>query len=281
MSNPKVKQPLVGSFSLTWQTIKTVKKFWRPLLGIVVVYLLLNIVFASGLSSLSSGVDSINQNLHSHSVGAALGGFGLLIGSAGSSGSSTGSTLQIMLFIIESLVIIWALRHLLAGKEISVKQAYYHAGAPLVPFLLIIAVLILQLLPITLGGSILAAILSSALINSALANALFILFFLVFAGWSVYMLSSSVFALYIVTLPDMQPRAALRSAKKLVSERRPIVIRRVLFLPLFLFVAITAIMLPVILFAINFAAPIFYLLGMLSILFVHTYLYSLYRELIS
>ena len=275
------KKPLIGSFRLTWQAINTIKKFWKTLLGIVAVYLLLNIVFASGLSGLSSGVDSVKQNLQGHSIGSALGGLSLLIGSAGASGSSTGSTLQAVLLIIESLVIIWAIRHLLAGRQISVKEAYYKSADPLVPFVLVIGVIILQLLPIILGGSILAAILSSAFVGSSAANVVFVVLFSALAAWSIYMVSSSIFGLYIVTLPDMQPRVALRSAKNLVRFRRWAIVRKVLFLPVFILAVMAVAMVPVILFAISLAAPVFYILSMLSILFVHTYLYSLYRELLA
>lgn len=274
------KKPLIGSFRLTWRAVKTIRQFWKPLFGILAVYLILNIFFASGLSSLTGSVDSIKQNLDSRSIGSAVGGLSLLIGSAGASGSTTGAALQSVLLVVGSLVIIWAIRHLLAGKSITVKQAYYKGPAPVVPFLLIIAVLILQLLPITLGGRVLAAILSSAFVNSGAANVIFVVLFLALAYWSIYMLSGSIFALYIVTLPDMQPRMALRSAKRLVSLRRFAIIRKVVFLPVFILVVMGIIMVPIISFSIGLATPTFYILSILSILFAHTYLYSLYRELL-
>jgi hypothetical protein len=273
-------KPLISSFSLCLVSIKTICRFWKPLLGILAVYLVLNIIFASGLSGLSGSVNSIKQDFNGHSLGSGIGGLSLLIGTAGASGSGTGSALQAALLIIESLVIIWAIRHLLAGRFINIKQAYYKGPAPIIPFLLVLAVLIIQLLPITLGGSILAAILSSAFLNSSAANVLFVVLFLALAFWSIYMVSASIFGLYIVTLPGMEPIAALRSSKKLVEFRRSDVIRKVLFMPLFVGVVMGVIMVPIILVAVGIAAPIFYLLSVLSILFAHTYLYSLYRELL-
>jgi hypothetical protein len=277
------RSPLIGSFKLTWQVFKTLRQFWRPLGGIVLVYLILNIIFASGISNISSAFDNIKSDLNTgggHALWHAAGGFGSLVGSAGSSTSSTGSTLQSILFVIESLVIIWALRHLLSGQGISVKMAYYRAMYPLIPFLLVIAVIIIQLLPVTIGGTILAAVATSVFTDTGIATFITGIFFVLLAAWSIYMICASVFAVYIVTLPDVQPRQALRSAKDLVDFRRALVIRRVLFLPVFIFVVMGLIIIPLIMFASAVVPVVFYILSMLAILFVHTYLYSLYRGLL-
>ncbi|MBX4199736.1 hypothetical protein KW789_02475 [Candidatus Saccharibacteria bacterium] len=278
--------PLPNVLKLTTQVFSIYKKFWRPLLGIVVVYLVLNVIFASGMSNLTSSVNDIKANLNdstgstAHPLTKAISGFGTLVGTAGVSGSASGSILQSVLFVLESLVIIWALRQLLAGKIIGVKEAYYHSMYPLVPFLLIIFVIILELLPITVGAAFLTAVLTSAVSSLTLASWLSWMFFLLLAGWSFYMLSSSIFALYIVTLPEMMPRDALRSAKNLVRYRRWAVIGRVVYMPLFILFAMAVIIVPLILVASFLVAPVFYILGMLAILFMHSYLYSLYRGLL-
>jgi hypothetical protein len=277
------RKPLIGSFKLTFRVFQIFVKFWKSLGGIVLVYLILNVVFASGISNVSATFKNIKDNLNTgggQALWHAAGGFGSLIGSAGSSSSATGSSLQTALFIIESLVIIWALRHLLSGQKISIKQAYYRSMFPLIPFLLVIAVIIIQLLPASVGGSVLAVITNSALTNASAATAASIILLILLAGWSIYMVSASVFALYIVTLPEIEPRQALRSAKDLVKFRRWAVIRRVLFMPLFIVAVMAVIIIPLILYASVLVPAVFYILSMLTILFVHTYLYSLYRELL-
>jgi len=272
---------LPGSFRLTWQVFGIIRTYWKPLGGIVLVYLILNIIFASGISGLSSSVAEIKANLENgDKFWNAVGGFSSLVGSAGAGGSQTASILQSVLIILESLVIIWALRQLLAGNAIRVKQAYYQAMAPLIPFVLVIAVIFIQLLPLTLGAPIIGTILATIFSSGGLLTTLFVLIFSALAIWSFYMISSSVFALYIVTLPDMQPRQALRSAKNLVRFRRWPLMRRIFFLPIFIVVVMAALVVPLILFVSFLVAPVFYILSMLVILFVHTYLYSLYRSLL-
>jgi len=280
----KSRQPLPGSFKLTAHVFGILRQYWKPLGGIVIVYLLLNIVFASGISNVSSAFDNIKANLNasnSNGLAHAAGGFASLVGSAGASGSATGSTFQSVLFVIESLVIIWALRHLLSGQTISVKQAYYKSMTPLIPFLLVVAVIIVQLLPVTIGATVLAAIATSVFTGSGAATFVSAVAFIGLAIWSIYMVSASVFALYIVTLPDIQPRQALRSAKDLVRYRRLAVIRKVFFLPLLILAIMAVIMVPLILYVPFIVPAVFYALSMMAILFVHTYLYSLYRGLIA
>jgi hypothetical protein len=278
-----LKRPrLIGSFRLTRSVLVTIRKYWRTLLGIILVYLILNVIFG-GISNISSNFETIKTDLKSSGgsgVWSAAKGFAALVGSSGTSGSATGSSLQAFLFIIVSLVIIWALRHLMSGRKVRVKTAYYNSTLPLIPFLLVILVILIQLLPMTIGGAVLAVIANSVFTNSGAATAAAIIAFALLAAWSIYMVCSSIFAAYIVTLPDMMPRQALKSAAELVQYRRLIVIRRILFMPLFIFVVMGAIITPLILWASFIVPAVFFCLTALALLFAHTYLYSLYRSLL-
>ncbi|OGL25957.1 hypothetical protein A2708_02210 [Candidatus Saccharibacteria bacterium RIFCSPHIGHO2_01_FULL_49_21] len=279
--------PLPGSFRHSWRSLKVIKQYWPPLFGIMAVYLILNVIFASGISSLNAAVNDIKFNLEISDsenlspLGTALSGFSNLVASAGTSGSSTGSVLQTFLIVIVSLVLIWALRHLLAGKKVRVKQAYYSAMSPLIPFLLVLVVIFIQLLPVLIGVPLASAILAAVFPSGgALASLTLIAVSVSFLGWSLYMLSSSVFSIYIVTLPDMPPRRALKSAKDLVKFRRWTLMRRLIYLPIFILVVMGLIVVPLIIYATFLVAPVFFGLGVLSLLFIHVYLYTLYRELI-
>ncbi|HVI60648.1 MAG TPA: hypothetical protein VM535_00655, partial [Candidatus Saccharimonadales bacterium] len=99
--------------------------------------------------------------------------------------------------------------------------------------------------------------------------------------FSLYMISSSLFALYIVTLPDMTPRKALRSARELVRDRRWTVLRKILCLPVILFLGAALVMVPIIIWLTPLAQWVFFLLTMFALVAVNTYMYSLYRELLN
>jgi hypothetical protein len=97
---------------------------------------------------------------------------------------------------------------------------------------------------------------------------------------SLYMVTSSVFALYIVTLPNMTPMRALRSARGLVLGRRWTVLRKLLFLPIALFLLGALIMLPLIWFWAPAATWVFFALSMACLAALHSYMYALYRSLL-
>jgi len=281
-----VRTPIPNSFKLTGQVFGIFKKFWKPLGGIVLVYLILNIVFASGIGSLSNTVSSIKADLnstsnHAHPIVSGSSSFLTLVGSAGASSTTTGSALQTVLIVIESLVIIWALRQLLAGNKIGIKQSYYSSMTPLIPFLIVGFFIILQLLPAAIGAAVFSTVVSSVGSVSGVVTFAFGALFALLAVWSIYMISASIFAVYIVTLPGTYPRSALKSAKNLVHYRRWMVLRRVLFLPIILLLIMAVIVVPLILYATFLVVPVFYVLSMLAILFIHAYLYSLYRGLLT
>src|SRR5207244_305337 len=57
------KGKLPNSFRLVGQVYRLFKANWQKLLGIVLVYLILNIVFASGIGTISSTINTIKDNL--------------------------------------------------------------------------------------------------------------------------------------------------------------------------------------------------------------------------
>jgi hypothetical protein len=67
----------------------------------------------------------------------------------------------------------------------------------------------------------------------------------------------------------------------LVRHRRFAVIRRLLFLPCIIFIGLLVVLLPVIFFVTPLAALLFFIFLMGIIVVVHSYLYTLYRELLS
>ncbi len=285
----RIKHPV--KLPSAWRVAKAAAKtLWQHkglFLGITLVYGLLNLVLVQGLAS-NTDVTSLKNTLnlvftgHLGSLASSLAVFAVLVGSAGNGSSQTAGAYQLFLVLITSLAVIWALRQVLAGtKKIRIRDTYYRGTYPLVPFILVLLVVGLQLLPLVVG---------SALYNLVVANGIAIYFVEKFA-WallagllallSLYLVSSSLFALYIVTLPDMTPMKALRSARQLVRNRRWVVVRKILFLPILLLVAAAMIMVPIIIWLTALSQWVFFLLTMLAVAATHSYMYGLYRELLN
>ena len=182
--------------------------------------------------------------------------------------------------MITSLAVIWALRQVLAGVRVRVRDAYYLGMYPLIPFILVLLVIAVQLLPLVIGGTIYGIVISNGIAVYTVEKLAFALLFILLALLSLYMLSSSLFALYIVTLPDMTPMKALRSARELVRHRRWTVLRKILCLPIILLIVAAVIMVPIIIVLTPLAQWVFFVLTMFAVAAVHTYMYTLYRELL-
>jgi hypothetical protein len=275
---PNVVKLTKSSVKLAWQH----KKLFT---GIILIYGLLNLIFVRGLaggSDLGSLKDSFDQVFQGNfgSLASGLGVFITLVGSSGNSSSDTAGAYQTFLGLIASLAVIWALRQVMAGSYVRVRDAYYKGMYPLIPFILVVMVIGLQLIPLFAGVTLYSLVVSNGIAVGGGQFAWFI-FCILLSLLSLYMISSSIFALYIVTLPDMTPLKALRSARELVRYRRWTVLRKVLWLPLYLLLVAAVIMLPIIIWLTVMAQWIFFILTMVALLAVHAYMYTLYRELLN
>jgi hypothetical protein len=287
---PKPAIPQVARLPSAWQiTRRAADYLWqykKVFIGITVVYGLLNLLLVQGLAN-NTDVASLKHNLnqvfngHFGSLASSLSVFAVLVSSAGNGSSQTAGAYQLFLWLITSLAVIWAFRQLLAGSQLRIRDAYYRGMYPLIPFILVLGVIGLQLLPLLIGSALYSLVISNGIAVYVVEKLFWALLFILLALVSLYMLSSSIFALYIVTLPDMTPIKALRSARQLVKGRRWTVLRKVLCLPVILLVAAAVIMLPIIIWLTPLSQWLFFLLTMFGLVAIHGYLYTLYRELLN
>jgi hypothetical protein len=138
----------------------------------------------------------------------------------------------------------------------------------------------LQLVPLAIGGGLYSAVIGNGIAVHLWEKAFWLLLFIGLGFWSLRMITASIFAIYVITLPDMTPLRAYRSAKQLVYGRRLLLWRKLIFLPVVLLVLAAAIELPLIFFLTPVAVWIFFGLSMVALPVVHGYLYNLYRAML-
>lgn len=281
----KPTRKLPAAFRLFAQACTMPARHWEIFGGILLIYAVLNIVLIGGLVGSDELValkdvlaDTFTGQFGSVTTGLALFGF-LITEGSGSVASGVASAYQTMLLLLISLALIWALRQVYAGHKVRVRDAFYQGMHPLVQYILVMLVIGLQLVPAVLGGFFFVIL--AGILQHTYELVLISIVLLALLSASVYMLISSVFALYIVTLPNMTPLEALRSAKDIVRYRRAKVLLKLLFLPLALIVAAAIIMVPVALLLTPLAAVMFFALSIVGVLIIHSYMYALYRELIA
>lgn len=276
---------LPGALRLFAVSLATLKKRWRVFGGIVLIYGILNIVLVQGFSAaedLTEIKNSLNDLFAGDFAGLAAGAtlFLQMLSTSGNTGNPTAGAYQLILVLIVSLALIWTLRQVYAGHKVRIRDSFYRGMNQFVPFMLVLAAVALQLLPAFFGAFLYVQIATNGVAATGLELALWAGVFFVLAVTSLYMLCSSLFALYVVSLPGMTPLAALRSARNLVRHRRWTVIRKILFLPAALIVLAGIIVIPLIMFATPLATWMFLVLSIAVIAVIHSYMYALYRALL-
>lgn len=274
---------VASSFKLFGRAIMIIRNHWEIFGGLLLIYAFLNTVLTAG-SLLRTDLNEIRAQLLSGDsighLGAGITMFETLLASGTGTASGPSGAYQMLLLIVMSLAMVWALRQLSAGSKIRVRDALYNSSYPLVQLLLVFLMVCIHLLPATLGSYLLYVLIGLGVIIDGWQQAIvYAISFLLYA-WTFYLLIASVIALYIVTLPGMTPLKALRSAKEIVRYRRAVVLRKLLFLPLALLVLGAVVVIPVTLVLPVVATILFFILSMASLPVVHAYLYMLYRELI-
>jgi hypothetical protein len=273
---------LPAAWTIGQQALRLLWTYKNSFSLLALTYALLTFVFVREFSGgidvqgLRSDFNSVFGTDKSLNTSAAI--FATLL-TSGSSSSTLGSAYQWIFLVTVSLATIWALRMSKAGENWDVKDAFYKGMYPLVPFVLVILLVTLELLPFFLGATA-YSIASGSVAISFVEKLPWLIVFIALSIVSAYLLITSLVAVYAVTLPDMTPLQALRSAKQLVDGRRLQVLRKMLFLPFALLLILGLIVLPVILILPVIAQWLFFGLSMVALIVVHAYMYELYRNLL-
>ncbi len=278
-------KPLPKARIIFWRVLQ---QFWqnRELFGgVILVYGILNLVLVRGLSgSANLAAFKAQTEALAHGVTGGLltsfGGFAYLLSTSGSGNAATSGVYQSLLLLICSLAFIWVLRQTIAHHRVRIRDSFYHGMYPLIPFLLTFLLLAIQLLPLVIGGSLYSLVTLSGIEVYIWGRLFWLALFILLALWSLRMVTATIFALYIVTLPDMTPMKAYKSARQLVYGRRLLLWRKIIFLPVALLAVAAAIEIPLIFFATPLAQWVLFALSMAALPVVHGYLYNLYREML-
>lgn len=187
---------------------------------------------------------------------------------------------------------VWLLRVILAGRKPKLRDGVYNAGAPIVSTTFVSLLAVLQLLPVALvlfgyNSAVVSGLLEGGVEAMVFWGAAALLTIL-----SLYWLTATFIALVIVTLPGMYPMQAIRTAGDLVVGRRLRILLRLLWMLLVVAVAWALIAIPVILFDgwlksvwqaiawMPIVPVLLLLLGSVTIVWVASYIYLLYRRIV-
>lgn len=277
------RSPLPASWTIGRRAFAVVRRHAGLFTQLALVYLVLDLLVVRSITAFN-----VNGLRESIDAGALLSSFSifsaLFANAATGTAQAASAAYRFFLLILMSLAVIWALRQVYAATADqpapSLKATMYQSTGPLVQFLLLLLLLGLQLVPLLLGLTIYTLIVGGGIAVTIVEQLIFFAVLLATAMLSLYWLPRTAVALYIVTLPGIQPLQAYRSAKDLIRGRRLSVLRKLLFLPLALFVIAAVIMVPAILIWAPLAQWLFFAMTAVGFIAIHAYLFTLYRELL-
>lgn len=276
---------LPSSLTILKKSFSLIKPQWKLFVGITIVYSLFCLVLIGGVSSFAVAdlKAQVNEllNRNANDVWSSTVVFIYLANRSGLLAAGTAGAYQSLVILITSLALIWSIRQIYADPAVRlrIRDGYYRGVYPLVQFMIVLFVVFVQSLPAILG-LFLYNLVTGSIASTSLELAIWAIVAIILVIWSLYMLASSLFAVYIVCLPDMTPMVALRTARNLVRARRWTVLRKIIALPVLLSLVSGLIVIPIIVFLPSVAGAVFVFLSMFSLVVVHAYMYVLYRELL-
>ena len=229
--------------SLTSQASAAFKmffKFWKIFLPLLLIFVglyifLIGAMSENTLADVKANVEQTNKDVADGKIGT-VGKAGLtLLGIISTGGLTTMNDAQIviavLLFVIIWLVTIYLARHLLAGhQEIKMRDGFYSALSPLVSTLVVGLIIFLEAVPIMLTIIVFQVALTTEFLSTPFYALLFFMFAALMITLSLYLLSSSFFAIIVVSAPGLYPLTAVRMAKNLIMGRRLRFLIRVFYL---------------------------------------------------
>ncbi len=283
-AKPKLEQ--VREFSTSWQLLRrSLQLLWaykKVFIRLLLLYVVLSLVFVQSVAGTLNvgGLQSLLEQGKDRVSDALLTSQWLLTG-GGATQNTLASSYAVILIVVMSMAIIWALRQAASGERFRMRDAFYRGMYPLVPAVLVALWGLVMLLPMYLGFSIFNLAVNFGFADSPFAKALWGVPVFGLSVLSLWLVVPVVIALYIVTVPDVEPREALQAGRDLVRYTRWLVLRKMLYLTAALLGFGVVCMIVCVLFFHLFAPWFLFLYGAVALLIIHAYLYGLYRELLA
>ncbi len=267
-------------------------RFKRVILGLGLIYAVVGYILVGGISqmdyvSFKEGVtEFVDGDLGAFETAFSLFG-SALTGGLVAPPTDLQQFLSTALMLFFWLSLVWAARMLSADKEINLRDALYNSGAPIVPTLVMLAIIAVQLIPAALGIFGYATALSGGWLDGGIEAFAFAVAAGLLCLMSAYFVVSSVTGLIVVTLPGTYPWHALQTARQLVMNRRWAIVLRILVMVVQMVLVWGVVMIPIFLLDnwLRFdwlpLVPIFVqaLMG-LTLVYTSVYIYRLYRSLL-
>lgn len=192
-----------------------------------------------------------------------------------------------LLVLIFWLAFIWAARMRMANKKIKARDAIYSAGAPIIPSIIVLAVIAVQSLPALLGIFAFSVTQSEGFMEGGVESMMMAAAMALLCLLSAYWVSASVVGMIMVTLPQTYPFQALAGASQLVVGQRWRLVTHALTAIVVVLVFWAVVLIPSLVLDgwlrfdwLPIVPIIAQFLTAFSVMFTSLYMYRLYRSLL-
>lgn len=189
--------------------------------------------------------------------------------------------------ILAILSTVWLLRQQLAGRRVNMRDGLYGSAGPIAAEFVLVFIGMLQMLPFALLLLAYYTVTASEILTGGIETAMFTLALVLVAVLTLYFMTTTLFALFIATIPGTYPLKAYRAARQIVAGQRLRLLIRLLWMAITIVVAWFIIMVPVVIIVNAFEAggswviPIaFQVMVGASFIYGTAYGYLLYRRMI-
>lgn len=185
-------------------------------------------------------------------------------------------------FAFYSCAMLWINRHIVhSNTDLQIRDALYEGTAPLLKFFLTSFMVMICTVPFSLGTFLFLNV-SRLALGSVVAIAIAGVILLLLSALSIFLISRSVFALIIVTLPKIHPILSMKISWELTKQRTGQIFARLGVVIVYSAVLIGAVSVLLSLTYLQLTTALI-VLGILINFFLtpifYTYLYQIYREL--
>lgn len=290
-----VKKPKIeGYIAFPWYVFRILWNRKWVYVRFVLLFFVLSVAFIGALQA--DNIASVNEAIDSASSGNSI--MGPLMRAAVTVGSSIGGALNSnlsdvqyiylsALVIVGVLTIVWLLRHQLAGNKLKVRDGLYNAAAPIAAEYVLLIVGIAQLIPAALAVLVYMSATTSGLLSGGIETALFSLALLLIVVLTLYFMTTTLFGVFIATIPGTYPMKAYRVARQIVAGQRLRLLFRLLWMLVIILLVCFVVLVPIVIIVNSFGGgnswiiPIAYQLTVITaIVYGTAYSYLLYRRMI-
>lgn len=283
-------------------TLKIIFKNWKLFGGLLVIIVFMNVVFVGLMSedtyqTVQDSIDESSEVLQYGEVGRVAKSGLLLISTVATGGLTKGMTevQQVFAFFFSAvtiLVVVYYLRHLMAGNHPKIRDGLYNALTPLISTMLVLILIFIHLIPIFLFTIVYSTAIATDFLSQPLYAFLFWLFGSLLILLSAYLLPGSILALCASTVPGIYPMQAVHATTDMIQGRRTKFIIRMFFAMLFMAVIWVIVMLPLIWLdlvlkqniewveGIPFIPLMLQIMTTFTVIYLTSYIYLFYRRML-